>query len=854
MSTEVGRIDLGLDINKKMFNRQLSGIAGGAEKQVKSAFGGMGLKIGKTLGLALGGAAIVSFTKSALKLGSDLTEVQNVVDVTFRQMSGSVNTFASTAIDTFGLSETLAKQYMGTFGAMSKSMGLSEKQALSMAKSITGLTGDVASFYNKSADEAYTKLKSIWTGETETLKELGIIMTQTNLDNYALNEGLGKTTKTMTEQEKLMLRYRYVMSQLSDAQGDFARNYDSWANQTRVLSLRFDQLKATIGQGLINLFTPVVKMINTVIARLQVLAEAFKRFTEMLTGNKSAGGGIGSVAADVANATSNLNDGIGDLGSEASGAAKKITKSLMGFDELNVLQDLSAGGGGGGSVGGDPQNLLQDMTSATQKSTSRLSSAFDGLIKDMKSKLSTVFSLGSERAQLTKEFLALVEDIFSVFKGDKAKQIGLDLIAIFTDSFVSLLELGLQFGNDIMRNIISSIRNNKENLKSVLKDTLSATQTVTSTIRDFLGGVFQHIRSNYDKYIKPSIDNFGEGFNNVFTRVSGAYAQHLAPTINEIAKQFSELVNEYVKPLAEEILNFGGSVTELISQLYKHISPFVGWIGGFVVVGISNALRSIWEIFEFVYKIIATRLEAFFGVLHGLTEFLNGAFSGDWDRAWKGVRKILDSWWEGSTSLFNIVKETIKDNFGDAIEGANNLIDSGLGSIKTLFSTFMERIRIILSPFKGIVEGLGDTLKTTFKGAINGVISQFNKFAGWINDRMKFSWDGLEVGGKKIFGGGSVQLAKVPTIPALANGGYVAANTPRLALVGDNKREGEIIAPESKIAEAVAAAMQLFLDALREILGDRDDAPINVYLGNEKLDSLIVSANNRRALRNGGRG
>jgi len=269
----------------------------------------------------------------------------------------------------------------------------------------------------------------------------------------------------------------------------------------------------------------------------------------------------------------------------------------------------------------------------------------------------------------------------------------------------------------------------------------------------------------------------------------------LAPTINEIAKQFSELVKEYVTPLAEEILNFGGSVVELISQLYKHISPFVGWIGSFVVVGISNALRSIWEIFEFVYKIIATRLESFFGILDGLTEFLTGIFTGDWDRAWKGIRKIIDSWWEGVTSLLSIIKETITSNFGDAIEGAKNIVKSGLEGVETIFGSFVDRIDKIL----------GSNIKKSFKNAINGVISQFNKFAGWINDRMKFSWDGLKIAGKTIFEGGSVQLAKIPTIPKLAKGAIV--DSPTLAMIGEKGKEAVVPLENTSFVTTLASAI-----------------------------------------------
>lgn len=336
MSEEVGRIDLGLDINKKMFNSQLNGIASSGQSTVKSAFSGMG----KWIGAAIGTAAVVSFTKSCLTLGSNLTEVQNVVDTVFPSMNNQVNSFAQNAMNQFGLSETVAKKYMGTLGAMSKSMGLSESASYDMAEAVTGLAGDVASFYNMSSDDAYTKLKSIWTGETESLKEIGVVMTQTNLDQYALNNGFGKTTASMTEQEKVMLRYQYVMSSLYAAQGDFAKTSGSWANQVRVLSLQFDSLKATIGQGFINLFTPILKGVNAMITKLQGFASYFKAFTEAVFGKSitsSASDTLNSIADDATNAASSIS-GIGDA---AVDSAKEATQSLMGFDQINKISETS---------------------------------------------------------------------------------------------------------------------------------------------------------------------------------------------------------------------------------------------------------------------------------------------------------------------------------------------------------------------------------------------------------------------------------------------------------------------------------------------------------------------------------
>lgn len=347
--TNIGIINLGLDINKALFNKQLNGIASGAQKMVTGAF----KPIGRMIGGALAVGSVVAFTKSCLDLGSNLSEVQNVVDVTFGSMAGKVNDFADTAIEKFGLSETVAKKMMGTYGAMSKAFGFNPQEVYDMSEAITGLTADVASFYNLETDEAYTKMKSIWTGETETLKDLGVVMTQTALDQYALNEGFGKTTAAMTEQEKVLLRYQFVQSQLSDASGDFARTSDGWANQVRVLTLRFQQLKATLGQGFINLFTPIVKMINTFIAGLQGAANAFLRLTEIITGKES--GSLGSVTSDmgdISGAAGDASDNISNIGDSAAGAAKKAQRALMGFDQIQKLSENSSSNGSGGSTGG----------------------------------------------------------------------------------------------------------------------------------------------------------------------------------------------------------------------------------------------------------------------------------------------------------------------------------------------------------------------------------------------------------------------------------------------------------------------------------------------------------------------
>lgn len=403
----VGQIGLDLVINQQQFNKQLGGIQNLAKKTGKMLAGAFAVK------------GLTSFAKDCIELGSNLTEVQNVVDVVFPTMNKKVNEFAQNAASTFGLSETMAKKFTGTFGAMANAFGFSEKESYKMSTALTGLAGDVASFYNISQDEAFTKLKSVFSGETETLKDLGIVMTQTALDQYALANGFGKTTSAMTEQEKVALRYAFVQQQLQNATGDFSRTSDQWANQIRILSLQFDSLKASIGQGLINLFLPIVKVINTVLGKLMTLANAFKSFTAMIMGKKTSGASAsldktatsaGKVSNSLNNATSSankLNKSTKKVGDTAKKTAKKIS-GLMGFDQINKLTETKGSSGsksstpssGTGSAAGGASGGNVDMGSLPKgedEKATKLGKGYDNLRKAI-DKLRVAFSAFSKVA------------------------------------------------------------------------------------------------------------------------------------------------------------------------------------------------------------------------------------------------------------------------------------------------------------------------------------------------------------------------------------------------------------------------------------------------------------------------
>ena len=218
----------------------------GAESTVSTT----AAKIAKAIGSAFVTKQVIAFGKAAIGVASDLNEVQNVVDTTFGDGSVKIDEWAKSAAEAFGESELQAKQFTSTLGAMFKSMGVGQADMEEMSMSLAGLAGDMASFYNLDPTEAFEKLRSGISGETEPLKQLGINMSVVNLEAFAMSEGITKSYQEMTQAEQATLRYQYIMSATADAQGDFSNTSDSLANQQRILQLEIQTLAAEIGQDL----------------------------------------------------------------------------------------------------------------------------------------------------------------------------------------------------------------------------------------------------------------------------------------------------------------------------------------------------------------------------------------------------------------------------------------------------------------------------------------------------------------------------------------------------------------------------------------------------------------------------
>lgn len=238
---------------------------------------GQSLTLRLTAPLALAGGA-------AIKMASDFNESLNKVDVAFKGSSQSVKDFAKTSLKQFGIAQGSALDMAALFGDMGTSMGLTTAQAAKMSTSLVGLAGDMASFKNMNIEEVTTALNGIFTGETESLKRLGIVMTEANIKTFALSQGIKKQYEEMSQAEKTLLRYQYVLNVTKNSQGDYARTAGGAANQMREFNNTVKELGVSFGQVLLPIFTSVVKSLNSVLQSINNLSPATKTLVLALGG------------------------------------------------------------------------------------------------------------------------------------------------------------------------------------------------------------------------------------------------------------------------------------------------------------------------------------------------------------------------------------------------------------------------------------------------------------------------------------------------------------------------------------------------------------------------------------------
>ena len=807
------------------------------------------------------------FGSQAIQTASDLEEVQNVVNVSFGSMANEVEAFAKTAIWSFGMSELTAKQTASTFMAMANGMGLAMKDGKNMSLQLTALAGDMASFYNVRQDVAQTALNSVFTGETESLKKFGIVMTEANLSAFALSRGITKSYSAMSQAEKVALRYHYVLKATANAQGDFVRTSGSWANQVRVLKEQFNQLLGILGKGLIQVLTPIVQVLNKLLSYLIAIGNAIAKLF--------GGGKITSISNTLGNASGSagdLNDNIGDASGsleDANNNAKKLQKTIASFDELNVLNSKdtssSSGSGGTGGTGGGISGGLEipDYTTQVEEGSVKLgklgetlvnlAQSFGRLAKSLWDTLIPAFEAfyknGLEKA--TKAIGNLINEMLKFLGGELDKWSdwlteNKDQIAIFATNLGKIVEpLGLIVAEilrvawealatalsligDAVRAIADAIINMDLKDLSTVLSILLAIVSIKAGVE--VSKIFRQMNNDIsgnllDKlFYLDSFFNGDEGkilgFANKFKSAFAKIGEAIAPITSGAMTAFSATLNQIgasggaLTKLKATLAGIGGGVKGLFTILKANPVGAIITAIGLVI----TALIHLWNTNEGFRNWV---IEFYNGCIKPVFEWIGNTVSELWNEhlkpLWEKLKPGITSIWETVKTVWDAIANLI----GGIIEFLSPFISSLLariGSVVDYISTYIGMVADVLSGIIDFIagvftgdwerawEGVKEIFSSIWEGIKRLAKSAINALANVVNGIIR-GLNKIHLPNWEILGSLAGKGINIPLIPRLEKGGVLTS--PTIAMMGEYAgayQNPEIVTPQNILRETIDAS------------------------------------------------
>ena len=1034
MSTNVGEIDLSLILNSDKFKSQLKNIDGQANT-ASSKISSSLAKIGKAAIAAFSVTAIAKFGKECVSVASEtanawigLNSILTGQGKSFQQAKSFINDYVSdglvplnnavAAYKNLALRGYSSDQIKKTMNALKNSATFARQSTYSLGDAVQTATEGLKNENSVVVDNA---------GVTKNVAKMW--------EDYA--KSIGTTRDKLTQEQKIQAEVNGILEETKFQSNDAAIYANTYSGKIAQLNTAFTNMKTAIGnviQPLAKLFVPMITAATNAITKLFTsLAGLLSLFGLKADSVETVSNGIGDMATNADKAS----DAVGSAGDSASKSAKKIKKSLAGWDEINKLDDNSdsssgSGSGSGGSSGGIKESL--DVSSTVQEDTSvftgliekvkELASIFkegfdagfgdtnfDGILDHLlniknaivdiwtdpdvlysaqqwvdtclyslgqmtgavarigtniaeffvgsidiyleqyvdriKTHICNMFDISSEDMALSGNFAQALGELSDVFKSDKAKQIGANIIAMFANPIMSANELCAKFAKDIKGVLFQPIIDNVDKLKETFNNVLTPIQTVTGTLADAMTYVGDKWNEVYDNYISPFMESLKTGLSDTFSKFLDVYNEYVVPFMNNIADGLGSLWEEHLRPLVDKIGEFVGSVVTAIQTLWEMwLKPLIDWIIANIIPVLVPIFESIWNTIKNVFGSIADTIGGIIDTFKGLIDFIVGVFTGDWSKAWEGIKTFFTGIWEEIKGFFdtiwnalkgivetyiNIVKaqistvlnaiKTIWENIWNGISGfvttiwnaiktaISNAINAIKSAISTVFNNIKNTVSNIFNSIKNTASNIWNTIKNnivnavtnikngivnTFQTAYNKITSIFNNIASfftgvWDRVRNTFSELGTKIGDSmsgavkagingvlssvenivnkfiKMINGAldvinaipGVNISKLNTlnVPKLAQGGYVKANTPQLAMIGDNKTQGEIVAPEDKMLDMILTALKMFKDQDDKPSNGNDDGDIivNVTVDGEIVQRQIRKRNDRLALATNGR-
>ena len=814
-----GYLNFNTKIDTNGFNSGTKQISSGVSS-MKSMFS----KLGKTIVAAFAVDKLVDFGKQAVEMASDLQEVQNVVDVSFGSMSSKMEEFADIAIETYGISKLTAKQTGSTYMAMAKGMGIAQEAASDMSLALTGLSADMASFYNKDQATTATALNSVFTGETETLKQFGIVMTETNLEAFALSQGITKAIDDMNQAEKVQLRYAYVMQQTALAQGDFARTSDGWANQTRILSEQWKEFMGIVGQALMQILLPAVRILNQAMGSLISVAQS-----ALQTLSDIFGWELENNSANAVEGISDALSGAVDEQEALTEAAEEYKNQLMGFDKINKLSDSDDKDDSDGSFDSISVNYgsgtaLNVDTSSAEAELSGFAGKAADIADSIKEYFDTNFSeswkdIWGGLKEETFELFDTFEDIFSdikslgaplkkYFKGEftsfistsfaEVGNIAVGLFDTFNTVFSdiwnlavfpmvsSFIENGLPTLTEFCEGAVSLFGTLFDEAKEIF-DLLwnDAVAPVLTFVSDLWDDLMQSISDAWEKWGEPIFEGLEQAISETGEIFQTLWDTTLKPVWDNLMDIVDEVWDEHLKPFVDNFLDLVGTIVDGALDIYNEfILPVVEWFSKTFGPAISEVFNFVADTVGNIIKEIIDIGGSLIDSLKGIIDFIVGVFTGDWERAWEGIKQFFKGIWD---ALVGIVKIPI-----------NLIID--------------------------LVNGLTGAVEKGLNWIIDGINSLSFDVPEWVPG----------IGGETF--GFDIDDVDIPKIPHLATGHVIPANYGEFfAVLGDNKRETEVVSPLSTIKQAVSEVVAQ--------IGGTENINLTVELDGDVVYRKVVTKN-----------
>ena len=771
-------------------------------RSVKSSTGhwrGLASAIGKFYATYFLVIRAIRVLGKAVNYSSDLTEVQNVVDVTFGKMSAKVEEFSKNSIKQLGMSELSVKQYASRFQAMGSAMGIGDNQignansflnnqtngyvglSDSMADvslNLTKLTADMASFYDVSQKDVAEDLQAIFTGQTRPLREYGIDLTQATLKEWALKNGLDADISSMSQAEKTMLRYQYVLANTTAAQGDFARTSDTWANQIRILKQQFQQLGLVIGKGAIAAFKPFIRGLNSVLGKVISFSETVLNALGQIFGWKFeiSAGGITDDIDDASSSMGDLSDGAGNTSSgikDATDAAKKFKSVVLGIDELNLNEpdnDTGSGSGGSGGSGGGGSSAGSSSGGLTTKME-----ASDGILKAYESNIKTLYQLGSHISGTIADSLNAI-DWNSVY--EKARNFGSGL-ADFLNGLITP-ELFGAVGKTIANSLNTAIY-----VALSLGEGINAygygesvAEGINQFFKNFDFSSFAETLNvwvdNLELFIKGFADkiNWGNVISGIKDFFSDLEIDTIVVTIGAIARKFGAfdaIKTALLTPITTAVsqMNFQSvailirdgiknALSKLTGSVIPNLAEFLGISAGAatvvvaVIAAIGIAIKDLWDTSESFRKSVSDMWD-------NIKETIASAWTIIWDNTLKpgfeDVKDMFDSLGElwgtiydayessGLKSLFEKIIVFLGNTLVMTFKTNITMVANFIQVIGTVVSTVIKVLTAVIDFINGVFSGDWDT---AWKDLWTAITTIFSPITDWFSDKFTTAYNAIK--------------------------------------------------------------------------------------------------------------